>query len=522
MSGRKTTYTTISDDELRNLRRRAAQAASLQESNSLLNQLSASNEAALAEYRTRIRTMNSNIESMNRRLAEQGAAASKEAQALRSQLQQTVRDSNARIQEISQRNEEHIREMHQNFSRELSRAKSDFADAIEQTRADVADAINTNNRRIEAAMSQNNQRLEGEMQELESRMGAQMRDIQSRLDSAESAIQVTARNNSTLLEMAREYERMEQALIEEIQTNYRVELLCPGRLKPVLDARISCEREIQDAENLPENSAIARREARNALEEAFRLYHDVVRAQQEWELHFEAARQMIGAATAQLEASRTLALPEEPDTSVDVDCWTAGDLSAISSRLESLEGQLHSPEDLSLTDLDSIQSAGLQISREIDDTSMFAVEAFYASQDRGEIAQDIADQLGEMGLTVIAHSYQGNDQRSAHRLHLRNNVTEFEIVITQTPIVKEDGTIANRLESDIIDYGSFNEERGDEIARGILSSLSDLGLEQSEISTVPGFENSASDRVECTDIQQWRTDRTPVVVKPDHAARGVV
>lgn len=50
MSGRKTTYTTISDDELRNLRKRAAQATSLKESNRLLNQLGAKNEAALAEY----------------------------------------------------------------------------------------------------------------------------------------------------------------------------------------------------------------------------------------------------------------------------------------------------------------------------------------------------------------------------------------------------------------------------------------------------------------------------------------
>lgn len=231
---------------------------------------------------------------------------------------------------------------------------------------------------------------------------------------------------------------------------------------------------------------------------------------------------MLGAASAQLEASREIDLPDETDISVDVDTWTAGDLTAIAERLDSLNGQLDNSDELTISDLDGVQSAGMQISREIDDTSMFAVEAFYASQDRADIAQDIANQLTEMGLTIVDYSYQGNDQRAAHRLHLRNNVTEFEIVITQTPVIQPDGTIANRLESDIINYGSLNEERGDEIAREVLSSMGAIGLQQTDVSTVPGFENSPSDRTECVNIQQWRTEQAAEVVRPDHIARGVV
>ena len=42
--------------------------------------------------------------------------------------------------------------------------------------------------------------------------------------------------NDTLLGMAREYANTAQMLLDDVQSNYRVELLCPGRLKPVLDA----------------------------------------------------------------------------------------------------------------------------------------------------------------------------------------------------------------------------------------------------------------------------------------------
>lgn len=512
MSGRKTTYTTISDDELRRIREQAARATSLQESNRLLNQLSASNELALAEYRNRIQTLNHNIESMNRRIAEQGAATSREAQALRAQLQQTVRESNARIQEESRKNEQNIREMHQSFS-----------EALDQTRLNVAEVLDVNNRRIENAMRQNNQMMESEIRNLERRLNEDMHEIQSQLNTIESLVNNAAHNQAVLLEMAREYENTADMVIADIRENYRVEILCPGRLNSVLQVIQSCQSEINDAESIPENAATARREARQALEEAFQLREDVIRAEREWELHFEAARQMLNVAATQLEASSEIDLHDGiKDVSVDTDTWTAGDLTALRERLASLDEQLTNSEELDVTGLDRIQSAGMQISREIDDTSMFAVEAFYASQDRAEIAQDIAYQLSDMGLTIVDHSYQGNDQRAAHRLHLRNNVTGFEIVITQTPTIQTNGTIENRLESDIISYGSLNEEYGDDIAHEVLSSMADIGLQQTIVSTVPGFENSPSDRTEYVNFQQWRTEQATEVVKPDHTARGVI
>lgn len=511
MSGRKTTYTTISDDELRRIRDQAARATSLQESNRLLNQLSASNELALAEYRNRIQTLNHNIESMNRRIAEQGAATSREAQALRAQLQQTVRESNARIQEESRKNEQNIREMHQSFS-----------EALDQTRLNVAEVLDVNNRRIENAMRQNNQMMESEIRNLERRLNEDMHEIQSQLNMIESLVNNAAHNQAVLLEMAHEYGSTADMVIADIQENYRVEILCPGRLNHVLQVFQSYQSEIKDAERIPENSATARREARQALEEAFQLREDVIRAEQEWRLHFEATRQMLDVAAAQLEASSEIDLHDGIDVSVDTDTWTAGDLTALRERLDSLDEQLANSEELDVTGLDRIQSAGMQISREIDDTSMFAVEAFYASQDRVDIAQNIACQLSDMGLTIVDHSYQGNDQRAAHRLHLRNNVTGFEIVITQTPTIQTNGTIENRLESDIISYGSLNEEYGDDIAHEVLSSMADIGLQQTIVSTVPGFENSPSDRTEYVNFQQWRTEQATEVVKPDHTARGVI
>ena len=60
MSGVKRTYTSVDTDELRRLRNRAQRAASLEESNRLLNQLLSRNDALVQDSQNRIRTLNNN------------------------------------------------------------------------------------------------------------------------------------------------------------------------------------------------------------------------------------------------------------------------------------------------------------------------------------------------------------------------------------------------------------------------------------------------------------------------------
>lgn len=485
MSGRKTTYTTIPESELRDLRARAQRAASLQASNRLLNELSEKNEAALTAQRQRVEALNSRIASLNRALGEQRSAASKEAEALRGQLRAAVDEMNLRNQQ------------------EASRAQWE----LEQLRA-----------RLTGDLRRSEEALRGEMRGMGERIDGELNDLRSRMDAVEESVQSAGRNRGALLEMANEYLNTANLVAQHTRESFRVDLLCPGRLQPVLDRLESARRELLDAQKMPENAAVARREARQAFEEAVRLNREAAAAEQEWSLHYHAARETADAVSAQLEASATLRLAED-NAAVDVDRWTDGDLTALRARLDGIDGELAGAQTLTVEALDGLRAAGLQISREIDDASVFAAEAFYASQDRGEIAQDAADQLAAFGLTLLGHSYQGGDQRGAHRIHLRNNGTRFELVITQTPELLEDGSITNRIESDILNYGSLNEERGDEIAREVLSSLAGLGFRQQPVCTAEGYEHAPSDRTECADLQRWRSMRGPVV-KPDHAARG--
>ena len=492
MSGIKTTYTTVSTSELARIRAQAQRATTLEQANNVLNQLSSKNEAALNEYRNRITAMNNTINDLNARLAAQTNSSSAEVRDLRGQLSQVIKEGNDRLQELSRQNEARINAMNENFTNALAATSANLYTAIEQTRNDIATTIEENNRRVET----------------------QFQNVQARLNGIFSSLQNTAHNQATLLEQAREYYRVTQTLYDEIRT-YRVDLLCPGRLDGVARSMESATREMDDATRMPENAATARREAREAMESAYQLYQDVVRAEQEWQLRYESVRQTLNATNAHIEACREIELEEEQGYRVNVDAWTSGDWNNLLRRADTLEEQLskHSQE-LSLDDLEGIQEASVQINHEADDTAEFALEAFYASQDRAEIAYDIAEQLNEHGVSVIDYGYQGNDQRAAHRIHLRNNMTGFEIVVTQTPETDENGNLTNRLESDIINYGTRNAEEGDRIAREILSSLSGLGFEQTEVATTPGFENRASNRTEFANMNRWEREKPEVLRCP--------
>ena len=79
---------------------------------------------------------------------------------------------------------------------------------------------------------------------------------------------------------------------------------------------------------------------------------------------------------------------------------------------------------------------------------------------------------------------------------MRDGVTGDEVVITQTPIRCEDGSITTRVEADLISdtlSGETFERRGREMYE-TLSLGADDSHTQTEVQTLPGYETRPSDR----------------------------
>lgn len=485
MSGRKVTYTTISDDELNRLRRQASQASTLSRCNQALQDLSSRNDQIMRQQRQRIDALNTTVSNLNTALANQTAAVSSVRRELRTQIQNVLSESDRRLDRAMRTATERMNEQ--------------------------ASALN------------------GRMDALQHQVAAQVESVNTRVQRVEANVQQTAdqlgvllESNATLLDLAREYAGTARTINGDTAANYRTELLLPGRLRQVQDLIDAAEQEIRDAaDKMPTNAPVARHSARAAAAAAIQLHEDMVRAEQQWQLRYQAAAQALNTARAQIDASRSIRLPD-CDVDVDVDYWSNGDLTALEQRRQQLGDQLADSSRLTGTQLEGICQAGEQLTQEARDAAVFAAVALQASQDRSDVAQDLADYLSNaLGLTQQVVAYQSGDQRAAHRLYLKNPVPGgFEMVVTQYPEVDAQGRVTNRLESDILNYGTNNEEEGDNIARQALSRLSGLGLASKPVETVQGYERRTSDRTRQSDMGAWRRERAQVPAAPHAVQTG--
>lgn len=498
MSGRKNV--TIDSYELRNLRSQAARATTLSQANDALNRINQHLSASVDNAERRITALTNDLNRMNQTLSANQRAANAQVTALRTQLQDTVRASNQRLAQINEEN-----------SRQLQTLQANFDDAIRQTRRDAADAIAENNRRVEEAMNRNNEIISQRIDSTNQRIDV----IDTRLDSISDAVNGAHGDLQTLADMAREFMDMARRLNEDSQ-RYRCELLLPGAFKPVQEQFNTAQSQLK----LPlVNAPAAQLSARQAYLDALAFHERVVQAEQEWILRHQAAQQAVAEAQARIDASGTVT-EEATKIPINVDHWSDGDLSQLAEDAEGLMRHLQrDASGDSMEDLENIRRRGEQLQDDALDTAAFALGAALNSQFRASIAQALANSLRTSNnLQVVDHGYQGNDMRGAHRVHLRNNVTGLSLVITQTPVVKPDGSAENRLELDIADPGTCNDATARAVANDIRLTLQRAGMNVGALNTVPGCEDINTGRREAANLSQWRTETVPVT-RPQHLHR---
>lgn len=455
MSGRSYTYTTISRVELERLRKQAQDAVNLarhsSDLESLLYRVQHDNQA-------NIRHLEQVASNLEHQLNVQSAAASKERQQLRSQIRQTVQQTNAALSDMAVKTEHALEDQAQHFSTALRQQKEDTAHAIkeshDQLQAEMNAAVNDLNSRIDAT--------------------------NLHLDSIDHQLNTMAGNNSSLLDQAREFSDSANAILAAA-SQLRLDLLLPGRRAQAQQTLAEANANIALADKNPANSSVARLTASQAAKDALQLYQDAMHAEQMWQQAWQQAAQSLNTAEAQIEACRHYKLPIEFEDgttttyNVESDHWTNGDLAQLSERLAALKDQLrHAENNLTADSLDHLREAGIQLTHEAAENADFALEALYASQDRVEYAADLLETVADKyGLQVQSHGYQGNDTRGMHYLCLKNPVTGLQVAVTQMPTL-ENGQLANRVQAEILDYGNTNPEASDQLTKQILE---DLGIE---------------------------------------------
>ena len=386
--------------------------------------------------------------------------------------------------------------MHRDFSREIGTVRREMQD---------------NTRQIVQAMQRQRADLENQMRNLDRELRAEMRTMQGQIDAIDQTVRGMQADNATLSDMARTYAGAAHSILRELE-GHRVDQFAPGRRLPLQAGLDNVESDLNAG--LSGVGAAARSEARQILADTLDLRQEVLAAEQRWEFERQLTLQTIEQVQAQLEASRQIRLEDETEE-LDVDHWSCGTLGQLQVRLDSLRREADN-RSLSTEQIQELQDAAVQISREIDETTVFAAAAFRASCERYDLVADLERELfnGSDGNGVLLQleedAYQGEDPRAGIRARLTNPGTGLEMAVTLRPEIGPDGRVGNTFTYDVISDGAHDAAFADEVLGNILRVLRSRGLECTEPERLPEGDTRCNAAETRFDVERWRGETAQV------------
>jgi hypothetical protein len=225
-----------------------------------------------------------------------------------------------------------------------------------------------------------------------------------------------------------------RVMAEEISTLPH-ERFAPGRLA-VLEGRLAGT-----------TQTAAEVDAAYALGSAQDLYYDlsdlrleVQQAEQEWLAARREALETLRRADARIEQfAKTPMLDENgaeiPDVVLDLDFWTDGCLTTLRDEVRrDTEALADDGCPLSVEELrEVIQKHAPAYEQRLDELLERGATRMYASQERYNVAEKIADALGAEGYDLVKDVYEGDDHRWSHFTRLRHLAGEGDIVVEVAP-----------------------------------------------------------------------------------------
>lgn len=499
MSNEFRTTVTISRAELQRLQREVKEASSLREQIEAMRRLQDAIERENREYRRTVENMREQINASVRAIS----AIRTENIHLRNEMINSINRQNQRMEEMAARHQQEMEEMSREFARNISSVRDELHDTAYQ---------------IVQEMDRQRQELESQMQDMERDLRSDMSAMQSQIDAVDQTVQAMQRDDAALADMARTYADAVDAIIRELQ-EHRTEQFFPGRLQGLSASLDNINSDLSSGRHGV--GAAARAEARQLFSDTMALRQEVLMAEQRWELQRQIAIQIIDRVSAQIEASRQIAVEGETDA-LDVDHWSHGALSHLQGLLEEIRREADN-RNRSIEQMEELQDAAAEISREVSDTTLFAAAAFRSSCDRYDLIADLERELfdGENGvlLQLDDDAYQGDDPRAGFRARLTNPQTGLEMAVTLRPEIGEDGQPGNSFTYDVESNGTHNAAFADSILDHIMRILASHGLTCSPPERLVEGDSRCNAAATRFNVDHWRNEEAVVPAPPRKETR---
>lgn len=348
-----------------------------------------------------------------------------------------LRQSDLRLRTLQQDLPERLREARASVMAEVSRqnARMDqrlrqIENTTSQLQSDMASLEERNNRLLARQRAEYTDLFSQERAE-RIRQGQEMRDEYQSLiadERAERQRQVSELQTRVTQIEDREgrLEQMASAWLQDLRIlSDDIGKLPHERFSPGSMNRIKGHIE-QAAVNLHNGaSQSALSQAQNAYFELVELRSEVLRKEQEFEAEYLRALEAIRSLIEEVRLTRQAVIPSDEtasaDIEVDIDFWSRESLSPISERLTELQRRLEKEkETLELAQVQEIEADAATLRAKLPAIVDAARMTIINSQACHNVAEIVADVMEQQGYRVEEGTYEGEDQRGAYAVKMRN------------------------------------------------------------------------------------------------------
>lgn len=173
-------------------------------------------------------------------------------------------------------------------------------------------------------------------------------------------------------------------------------------------------------------SQVAIGQAQTAYFDLVELRAEVLLKEQQFEAEYLRALEAVRALIEEVRANREALITNEEattddDIKVDIDFWSRGDLSQISEQLHEIRSRLEKEkETLSLDQVRESEAQVTALEVKLPEVVERARRTIINSQACQNVAEIVAEVMEQQGYTVQDGTYEGEDQREAYAIKMRN------------------------------------------------------------------------------------------------------
>ncbi|HEX8370729.1 MAG TPA: hypothetical protein VF604_19445 [Pyrinomonadaceae bacterium] len=360
-------------------------------------------------------------------------------------LRQLKDEMQTQVERQRQRTEAKLKD----FERTANTLKSDLAEAERRQQQRLREGLEKVRRRMSEQLDQERAAREQQarvmQQEYRAMIAEERGERQRQMIAIENRVGTIENREQKRTQMASAWLDDLRVVIAEVE-KLPHERFAPGKLQ-----RISMQVEQAEA-NLREGaSQTALSGAQNRYLDLIELRAEVLYQEQIFEQAFMQAVQKVKSLLAEIEAhSEATVYPQtEKEFNFKVNFWSGGKLEQVTNELSEIERRLESQKDsLAIDQVQALEKDAEALRGRMLEAVESAKIAIINSQACYNVSQVIEDVMAQQGFEVADGVYEGEDQRAAYGLKMKNRGGD-EVVTIITPSAERE--LEYKMQMDFFD-----------------------------------------------------------------------